>query len=310
MTPPVISCRDLTKWYGDVIAVNDLSVEVEPGITGLLGPNGAGKSTLMRLATGLLRPSKGRVSVLGEDPWDNTELRRRVGFVPEGDAPWRDRTGLEAATLAARLSGHEPDDAEERARNALSAVELDEIQGAVDKRVGAYSRGMRQRFKLALALLDDPELLILDEPLQGTDPLVRRDLIDLIKGLARDGDRSVVVSTHVLPDVEAMTQRILLLNRGRLVAHGDVQDIPDMLDRYPRTIRIGTPAARELGSDLLALDSVEAVDTMGDALQVRTSDPAAFHASLQEILLETDVEFQSIKALDENVEAIFRHLVD
>ncbi|HVL86627.1 MAG TPA: ABC transporter ATP-binding protein [Candidatus Thermoplasmatota archaeon] len=303
----VLACERLSRWYGDVIAVNDLTVEVEPGITGVLGPNGAGKTSLLRMATGLVRPSAGTIRVLGEDPWDNPALAARVGYVPEGDAPWRDLSGLQCATLAARLSGLAPGRAEEAAREKLARVGL---SSAMDRRVEAYSRGMRQKLKFALALAHDPELLILDEPLLGTDPPTRRDLVQLIKGLAAEG-KSVLVSTHVLPDVEAMTQRILLVNHGRLMAYGEVAKIRDLLERYPRTVRLATPSPRPVGAALWGWESVLSVAAEEGAVVVRTRDPQRFYEDLQRMLLERqDLAVMSVTSPDETIEAVFRYLVE
>ncbi|MGQ0536916.1 MAG: ABC transporter ATP-binding protein [Methanobacteriota archaeon] len=301
----VLTCRGLSKWYGDVIAVNDVTVDVKSGITGFLGPNGAGKSSLMRLAMGLLTPSQGEIQVLDEDPWDNNQLLRRIGYVPEGDAPWRDRTGLEGARLAARLSGLSGSEATEAVDKALARVGL---TVAAEKRVGTFSLGMRQRYKFALAILHEPELLILDEPLMGTDPLTRRDLIQMIREFARAG-RSILVSTHVLPDVESMTQRIMLMHRGRLMAHGEVAEIRDLLDRFPRTVKITTPNPRELGSELWRWETVLSLEAQENAVVVRTKRPREFHADLQALLAKRDHPFGSIVAVDENVEAIFQYLV-
>jgi ABC-2 type transport system ATP-binding protein len=301
----VVAAKELSKWYGDVIAVNDLTVDVQPGVTGLLGPNGAGKSSFLRMTMGLLKPSRGSLEVLEEDPWNNANLLRRIGYVPEGDAPWRERTGRGAAAFSARLAGMGPGDADAAADRALRQVGLTDV---ADRPVGAYSRGMRQRLKLAFALLGDPELLVLDEPLLGSDPLSRRDLIQLIKDLAKEG-KSILLSTHVLHDVEAMTQRILLLNHGRLMAHGDVAEIRDLLERYPRTVRIATPSARELGAALWNWDTVLSVQADEGALLVRTQKPKEFFPQLQQFLLAKDVPFTSVTSPDDNVEAVFRYLV-
>jgi ABC-2 type transport system ATP-binding protein len=302
----VVHCKDLSKWYGDVIAVNDLTVEVRPGVTGLLGPNGAGKSSLMGMGVGLLRPSHGTIEVLGEDPWDNPGLLRRIGFVPEGDAPWRDRTGRRAVVLGARLAGLSGTQAEEAADRALRQVGLEK---QADKVVDAYSRGMRQKLKIALALVHEPELLILDEPLLGADPISRRELIGTIKGLADQG-ASVILSTHVLPDVEAMTQRILLMAHGRLMAHGEVGEIRDLLERYPRTVRIATPRPRELGALLWGLDEVLSLQAEDGAVVVKTRKPQAFFEAVQGLLAAKDIPFTSVVSLDDNVEAVFKYLVE
>lgn len=297
--------RDLSRWHGDVIAVNDVTIDVQPGITGLLGPNGAGKTSLLRMATGLVKPSAGEIRVLDEDPWDNAKLLSRIGYVPDGDAPWRDMTGIQAATYSARLFGLSGSDAAAAAAEALRDVGLAD---QAEKKVEHMSRGMRQRFKFALALSHKPELLILDEPLLGTDPVTRRDLIGIIKRIAAEG-KSVLVSTHVLPDVEAMTQRIALLAHGRLLAHGEVSEIRDLLDRYPRTVRVATSDPRAMGAAIWNLPSVVSLAAEESAVIVKTPKPQAFFEELQELLSAKDIPFTSVTVLDDNVEAIFRYLV-
>lgn len=302
----VIECQDLSKWYGDVVGLNDVTVEIEEGITGLLGPNGAGKSTFLKLAVGLLRPSSGRIEVLGQEPWDNTELLERIGFLPEGPPPWRGMPAIEAATIAGRFSGMERDDSRAAAEDALDTVGLgDEL----DKKVEAYSRGMQQRFKLALVLMHDPELLILDEPLLGCDPVARRDLIQLINEMADDDDKSMLVSTHVLPDMEAMTERMLLLHQGRQYAHGRVSEIRDLLEQYPRSVRITTPDPSGLAPELLEWETVMSVEKEEGAVLVRTEEPTEFFEQLQAAFVEDEVEFTSIEQTDDDVEAVFQYLV-
>lgn len=301
----MLETTNLSYWYGPVIAVNDVTVTVGPGVTGLLGPNGAGKSTFMRLAVGLLRPSAGRVRILEQDPWDNTQLLKNIGYVPEGDAPWRDRTGREALEFGGQLAGLSQSAAKGAASRALEQVGLGE---QANKRVEAYSRGMRQKLKFGLALMHNPDVFILDEPLLGSDPLSRRDLIRLIQDLAKQG-RSVLVSTHVLPDLEAMTQRILVLNRGRVMAHGEVSEIRDWLDRYPRTIRVATADPRGLGAELWKWETVLSVQAEDRAIVVRTEKPRAFLGDLQKLLVTGRYPFTSVTSPDDNVEAIFRYLV-
>ncbi|MHB8606017.1 MAG: ABC transporter ATP-binding protein [Thermoplasmatota archaeon] len=296
----------VSKWYGEVIAVNDVSFDLAPGVTGLLGPNGAGKSTMMRLMMGLARPSQGTVKVFGEDPWDNTDILSRIGFVPEGDAPWRDLPGSAVGSLAGRLAGMSRAKAEEATARALESVGLTRV---ADRKVETYSRGMRQRLKIALALMGDAQLLVLDEPLLGTDPPTRRDLIHLIRDLVGEG-KTVLVSTHVLPDVEAMTQRILLMHHGRLMANGDVHEIRDLLERYPRTVRVATREPRVLGTQLLAWDSVLSVQADEGAVLVKTREPTRFFEQLQRLLASGTTPFTSITSPDDNVEAVFRYLVE
>ncbi|MHB8586226.1 MAG: ABC transporter ATP-binding protein [Thermoplasmatota archaeon] len=302
---PAIQTKGLSKWYGEVIAVNDVTLDIPRGITGLLGPNGAGKTTFLRMSVGLAAPSSGTIRVLGQDPWDNTKLLTKIGYVPDGDAPWRDRTGMRATVLSARLTGLSGKAAEDAAMDALKKVHLSD---AANRTVAGYSRGMRQRLKFAFALLHDPPLLILDEPLIGTDPPTRRDLVALIREYEKEG-RTILLSTHILPDVEAMTQHIVLLNHGRLMASGEIGEIRNLLERFPRTVRVGTTRPRELGAVLWPLDSVLSIAAEEGGVVVRTKEPQRFFSDLQEILATKDLPFSSVVSLDENVEAIFRYLV-
>lgn len=301
----VITFEHLSRWHGSVVAVNDVNATIEPGITALLGPNGSGKSTLLRLAVGLLRPSQGTVQILGQDPWANPDLMRRIGYVPDGPAPWRDLTGQAAVERAAQLSGLAPSDARERAQVSLAAVGL---TAAADRAVAGYSHGMQQRVKFAVATVHQPDLLILDEPLLGTDPIARRDLTRAMRDFAKAGG-SILLSTHVLPDVEALTDRMLLLDHGRLLAHGTLPTVRGMLDKHPRTVRIATPRARDLGRMVWEWPTVTAVESSDSALTVHTTDPAGFHAQLQALLARGDIPFTSITSPDERLETVFHYLV-
>ena len=212
-----------------------------PGITGLLGPNGAGKSTFMKLITGQLKPSKGTIKVLGEPIWGNPALYFRIGFCPEQDAFYERMTGLEWVTALVRLNGV----GEKRGRRggARARSTLVDLIDAADKKIGAYSKGMRQRVKLAQALVHDPELLILDEPLSGMDPIARRKTIRLIRDWGRAG-KSIIVSSHILHEIESMTSNILLINNGRILAEGDVHQIRDLIDEHPHTVYDPAPSSR------------------------------------------------------------------
>ena len=232
--PGVVASDHLSKWYGQVIGLNDVSVSVPPGITGLLGPNGAGKSTFMKLITGQLKPSKGTVTILGAPIWNNPGLYSRIGFCPEQDAFYERMTGLEWVTALVRLNGVSETEAATMAGRALEQVELTD---AANKKIGAYSKGMRQRVKMAQALVHDPELLILDEPLSGMDPIARRKSIRMIKEWGRAG-KSIIVSSHILHEIESMTANILLVNQGRILAEGNVHQIRDLIDEHPHTVYI------------------------------------------------------------------------
>ena len=210
----ILALKDVAKWYGPVIGLVDVSVEIEQGVTGLLGPNGAGKSTFLKLVAGQLRPSTGEVRVLGHDPFRTPAVFRKVGFSPEPDAFYEDMTGLGFVRFLTRLRGFSPSEAGRRAEEAVEQVGLTE---AAHKRIGAYSKGMRQRIKLAQALAHDPEILILDDPLTGLDPVARRRIVELVRELGEQG-RTILISSHVLHEVEAMTPRIVLLHQGRVLA--------------------------------------------------------------------------------------------
>jgi ABC-2 type transport system ATP-binding protein len=306
VSAPVVAADHVSKWYGQVIGLNDVSVAVPPGITGLLGPNGAGKSTFMKLITGQLRPSKGTVRVLGEPIWGNPHLFFAVGFCPEQDAFYERMTGLEWVTALVRLNGLGEREADAAARRALETVDL---MDAANKKIGAYSKGMRQRVKLAQAIVHDPELLILDEPLSGMDPLARRRTIRLIRDWARAG-KSVIVSSHILHEIESMTSNILLINHGRILAEGDVHHIRDLIDEHPHTVHIRADEPRALARAFLAQDDVRSLSFEAGAVVVETGRPDAFYARLTE--MAAGGEFGTIHEVtspDDNLAAVFQYLV-
>ena len=302
----LVEADHLSKWYGQVIGLNDVTVRVPPGITGLLGPNGAGKSTFMKLITGQLKPSQGRITVLGEPIWGNPKLFFRIGFCPEQDAFYERMTGLEWVSALVRLNGLGETAAIEAARAALAQVDLLDAAG---KKIGAYSKGMRQRVKLAQALVHDPELLILDEPLTGMDPLMRRRTIRLIKEWGRGG-RSILVSSHILHEIEAMTSNILLINHGRIVAEGNVHQIRDLIDEHPHTIYIRGEDPRALARRFLADDDVLSLAFRTDALVVQTARPDAFYARLTDLAASGEAgRVDEVTSPDDNLAAVFQYLV-
>ena len=311
MTPPspgqasIVEARHLSKWYGQVSGLNDVTVAVPPGITGLLGPNGAGKSTFMKLITGQLKPSKGDVRVLGEPIWNNPALYFRIGFCPEQDAFYERMTGLEWITALVRLNGLAADEAAAAARRALDAVDLLEAAG---KKIGAYSKGMRQRVKLAQAIVHEPELLILDEPLGGMDPIMRRKTIRLIKDWAKAG-KSVLVSSHILHEIESMTSNILLINNGRILAEGNVHQIRDLIDEHPHMVFIRTDDPRALARRLLT-DDVISMRFEERAVTVETAKPDAFYARLTDLAASGDAGvIDEVTSPDDNLQAVFKYLV-
>ena len=302
-----IATQHLSKWYGQVSGLNDVTVSVPRGITGLLGPNGAGKSTFMKLVTGQLKPSKGTIRVLDEPIWGNHELYRRIGFCPEQDAFYDRMTGAEWVAALVGLNGLPEKEAMEATRRALGIVDL---LDAADRKIGAYSKGMRQRVKLAQAIAHDPELLILDEPLSGMDPLMRRRTIRLIKEWGRTG-KSVLVSSHILHEIESMTSNILLINNGRIVAEGNVHQIRDLIDEHPHTVFVRAGDPKRLARSLLVEDGVISMRFESpNAVIVETARPDAFYARLTEMAASGEAGvIDEVTSPDDNLQAVFKYLV-
>jgi ABC-2 type transport system ATP-binding protein len=303
---PVVTAQQVSKWYGQVIGLNDVTVSVPAGITGLLGPNGAGKSTFMKLITGQLSPSKGSVQVLGEPIWRNPHLYFQIGFCPEQDAFYERMTGLEWVAALVRLNGLGEKESLEAATRALTVVDLME---AANKKIGAYSKGMRQRVKLAQAIVHDPALLILDEPLSGMDPIARRNSIRLIRQWARDG-KSIIVSSHILHEIESMTSNILLINNGRILAEGDVHHIRDLIDEHPHTVYVRAADPRGLAREFLARADVRSLKFEPGAVVVETGKPDAFYARLTDLAASGEYgAIDEVTSPDDNLQAVFQYLV-
>jgi ABC-2 type transport system ATP-binding protein len=302
----LVTTDHLSKWYGQVIGLNDVTVTVPAGITGLLGPNGAGKSTFMKLVTGQLKPSKGSITVLGEPIWQNPRLYTRIGFCPEQDAFYDRMTGLEWVTALVRLNGVSDEEARTLGARALEAVDLTD---AADKKIGAYSKGMRQRVKMAQAIAHDPELLILDEPLSGMDPILRRKTIRMIKDWGRAG-RSVIVSSHILHEIESMTANILLINQGRILAEGNVHQIRDLIDEHPHTVHIRAEQTRALAREFLGHDDVLSLKFEEGAVVVQTGRPDAFYSRLTDLAASgAHGTIHEVTSPDDNLAAVFQYLV-
>ena len=306
MSAAILTSANLSKWYGQVIGLNDVTVSVPPGITGLLGPNGAGKSTFMKLITGQLRPSKGEVKVLGEPIWGNSDLYFRIGFCPEQDSFYDRMTGLEWVMALVRLNGLSDAEAKTAAERALTAVDLMDAAG---KRIGAYSKGMRQRVKLAQAIVHDPELLILDEPLSGMDPKMRRKTMKMIREWAKQG-KSILVSSHILHEIESITSNILLINNGRILAEGNVHQIRELIDTHPHTVYIRAENPRGLAREFLARGDVISMRFEPGALVVETGKPDEFYAGITELVASGAVgAVEEVTSPDDNLQAVFKYLV-
>jgi ABC-2 type transport system ATP-binding protein len=303
-TPPLSFVR-ASRWYGPVIALNDVTVSIPPGVVGLLGPNGAGKSTFLKLAAGQLRPSQGEVRLLGRPAWGSPEVFHRVGLCPETDAFWEQLTGLQFVTTLLRFTGYDEAECRHRAENALHQVEL---LDAKNRKIGGYSKGMRQRVKLAQAIAHEPEVLLLDEPVSGMDPVNRRRTIDLVRKLGREG-KTVVVSSHILYEVEAMTKRVLLVHNGRILAEGDVREIRDLLDEHPHTVALRARDPRRLAAAIVGWRNVISVSfgAEGEWVTVETARPDEFYGALPEAALESGVV--EMYSPDENLESVFKYLV-
>jgi ABC-2 type transport system ATP-binding protein len=300
-----IEFQRASRWYGPVIALNDVSARLEPGVTGLLGPNGAGKSTFLKLAAGQLAPSQGEVRLLGLPAWGSPEVFHRVGLCPEADAFWDGMTGLQFLTALLRLSGFSDAEAQRRGLLALEQVDL---QSAKDRKIGGYSKGMRQRVKLAQALAHDPEVLLLDEPLTGIDPVNRRRVADLVKRLGREG-RTVIVSSHILYEVEAMTRRVLLISNGRILAEGDVREIRDLMDQHPHTVALRAQDPRAVARAVVGQPHVLslAFGDEGEWLTVQTAKPDEFYGALLEVAESAGV--REMYSPDEDLASVFKYLV-
>jgi ABC-2 type transport system ATP-binding protein len=303
----MIELQRASRWYGQVIGLNDVTCSVPAGVTALLGPNGAGKSTFMKLVSGQLRPTTGRVKVLGERPFANGRVYRRLGYCPEVDRFWEEMTGWEFVTTLGALAQLRGETLRKRVEDAICLVGM---EANADRRIGGYSKGMRQRIKLAQAILHDPEILLLDEPLNGLDPVGRREMSGLLRRFGEAG-KCVLVSSHVLHEVEQMTRSILLIHHGRLLAQGDVYQIRGLIDKHPHRISIRTSNARALARELLAMPgvvSVRFIDRDERGVEVETRDPDGFYVQLPDIVLAGDFDVSGFESPDNNLEAVFRYL--
>ncbi len=301
----VIAVRRASLWYGQVIGINDISLDIGSGVIGLLGPNGAGKSTFMKVLTGQLRPSTGGVAIHGQLVWNNANVMSRVGFVPEQDAFYEEMTGLQFVTYLTRLQGYSREEAESLARIAVQQVDLVKEQ---DRPIHTYSKGMRQRIKIAQALAHNPDVLFLDEPLTGTDPVGRKHLTELIKSLGEQG-KTIIVSSHILHEVEQMTTTILLINKGRVIADGNVYRIREMIDEHPHTIFVDTDRNREFAALLAKQDDIVEIRFLERGFQIATRDPDACYNRLPRLAIENGIHVHQFASQDNNLMAVFKYLV-
>jgi ABC-2 type transport system ATP-binding protein len=304
--PTSAEFSEVSKWYGPVIALNGVSVRLGPGTTGLVGPNGAGKTTFMKLLTGLLRPSLGEVRV-GNTPAWSSAAKRHIGYCPDVSGFYEELSGRTFVRTMARLRGVPRRTAADRTDEVLDLVGMSE---RADRSLGAYSKGMRQRIKLAQALVHDPDFLVLDEPLDGVDPVGRVELVELFGTLARSG-KTVLVSSHVLDEMDALDGRILFLRRGRIVASGSLEEVRAMLDSHPLKIRVTTSRAREMAAKLISLDAVEGVDIQTDRdLLLKVRQSRNFFKVFGQIVVEEDFAVEVLRVMDTSTEAVFDYLLE
>ncbi len=304
----VVEARMLSKWYGQVIGLNNFSIDVPKGITGIVGPNGAGKSTFFKLLTGNIKTNVGHLRVLGEEPWQNPSLLAKIGFCPDYDFLLPDLNGREYLRFVAGLHGMEGLRTVDRVNEVLSIVTMAKD---ADRAMGGYSKGMRQRIKIAGALLHDPELLLLDEPLTGTDPLIRKEIIDLVKDLNKVHGHDVIVSSHVLHEIERMTHQVALIYKGRSVASGDISEIRRLMSDHPHNIVLEGRGLVPLAQTLLTKPYTSSIELRPDRLGmfVRVDRPEEFFDALPELVAGTGAELERVESLDDDLESVFRYLV-
>lgn len=304
----MIDFNNASRWYGQVIGLNDITATIPAGITALLGQNGAGKSTMMRLITGQLRPTTGSITVLGQEPFANPEVYKQLGYCPDIDHFYEHMSGRQFVHHLARLQGLAESQARSRTDDVLYLVGMAE---RADRRIQGYSKGMRQRIKLAQAMLHDPKILLLDEPLNGLDPLGRVDFMRLLDHLSQQG-KAIIVSSHILFEVEQMTRNIMLLHRGRLLANGDLTDIRNLIDRYPHRVKIQSTQVRDLASRLGRLPYVTSLEFDRDPkiLHIQTHQLNDFFDQLATIALEHEIPITEFQSPDNNLESIYEYLVE
>ncbi|OGF62308.1 MAG: hypothetical protein A2Y62_04335 [Candidatus Fischerbacteria bacterium RBG_13_37_8] len=304
---PVVKAENLSKWYGNILGISDITLAINPGIKGLLGPNGAGKSTFLKLVSGQLKPNIGRITVFGEPVFANHKLFSRIGFCPEHASLYTDISGWEQVLFFAKLQGCSKKEAIEKTERALAKVGLLEQKNKI---IRSYSFGMQQRLKIAVSIVNEPELLILDEPLRGVDPLWRFRIVQIIKENSHEG-KTIIVASHNLPEIEAMTNEIVLIHQGKIFAEGDIYYIRDLIDTHPHMISITTPHFRKLASLMIQNHCIETIqfDQEHQKVTFKTNNRDHFYAVLTGTIVENQIEIEEITAPDDNLQAVFDYLI-
>ena len=301
---PAIEVNGVSKWFGSVVAVNDVSFQVFPGVTGLLGPNGAGKTTLLHMMAGLSKLSKGDIRVLGEPVRGNTQLYHRIGVMSEHESVYGFFTGRELVEFSARMQGVK--DVRSHVDWAIGVVNLADAQHRL---LSTYSRGMRQRMRLAATIVHDPEILIMDEPLNGTDPRQRIEFQDLMRKLG-DAGRTILISSHILEEVESLANTILLIVSGKLAAAGNFRAIREKLDERPFQVRVVAEAPRAIAAALMGLPAIDSVAVEPDgSLIVLSKNVAVLQRSIAKLAQEAKTRLYRVEPLDESLESVFSYVV-
>lgn len=303
---PAVMLDHVSKWYGEVIGINDISLAIEGGVTGILGPNGAGKSTLFKILMGRLKPSKGTVRLFGIDPWKSTTPYRRIGYVSESERMYDWMTSLDFISTLARLHGMSREEAVERSKHVLNFVGLEDVY---HKEIGKYSKGMRQRVKIAHALVHNPDLIILDEPLHGCDPIARTSIMNVIRELGSQG-KTVLVSSHILEEIERITEQIVILHNGKLLAIGNLHAIRDLLDQHPHRIVINCENPRDLAGLFISSEPVYGVRFPDKGqLEIHTNNLSAAHDVLPSLIVKSGQKITSIENPDDNLDSLIGYLI-
>ncbi|HEY2292911.1 MAG TPA: ABC transporter ATP-binding protein [Thermoanaerobaculia bacterium] len=303
-----VTFENVSKFYGDVLGVNRVNLSIPPGITGLVGPNGSGKTTLMNMMVGLIQPSRGRISVLGITPDQPEALFRKAGYASQYDAFPPGLTGYQFVESYLRVHGFGAKQAEAMTWKAIERVGLVE---AAKRKVAGYSKGMRQRIRLAQALAHEPAVMVLDEPLNGLDPMARAEVIDLFRELA-DGGLHVIVSSHILHEVDLISDQVVLINGGYIVAEGDIGDVRDeMEEEHPVQVLVRCDRPSLLASKVFEQDHVVEARILdkGQGLLVRTRDADNFHLVLNDIVMETGLAVEAVAPADADVNAVYQYLI-
>ncbi len=299
--------ENVSKFYGEVLGINKVNLSIPPGVTSLVGPNGSGKTTLMNLMSGLLRPTEGRISVLGISPFHPEQLCRKIGYCAQFDAFPKGLTGHRFIYSYLRVHGMSHSEAEGRTKTSLELVGL---TGAANRAVAAYSKGMRQRVKLAQAICHDPQVIVLDEPLNGLDPMARAEAIALFRQWGEQG-RHVIVSSHILHEVDRISDQVILLSHGYVVAEGGIQGVRSEVKDQPMQILVRCDRPAELAARLFERNHVVEARIQGDGrnLLVRTKDADSFYLLLNRVVLDTGLEVESVAPADDDVNSVYQYLI-